>query len=942
MTPIALLVALAAGTTLQQPTAERVPWTTSRLTGSPEPPPPIQAVRVFPSLTFNRPVDLIPFPGAARWALVEEGGVIWSFRNDPSCLKADPFLDLRKEIRNLGQIDGCQGVASSYSLVFDPDFSNNRFCYVMYLLASKGGHGPLENGCRVSRFRATDVDPPRLDPESEEVLVSWVVGGHNGCDLHFGNDGYLYISTGDAESPSPPDRRRTGQDVSDLLSSILRIDVRHSEGGRPYAIPQDNPFRDLPGARAEVWCYGLRNPWRMNFDRATGRLWIADVGWERWESIYCGARGANFGWSIMEGPAPCLPDAKRGPTPIVPPAHSLPHPESASIIAGYVYHGKKLKGYEGRFFYGDWETRRVWANPVRENTLGDREEVARTPYRIVSFAEEADGELLIVDHEGGGIHRLEPNNAGARNVDFPRMLSKTGLFASTPSQTPSSGVIPLTIHAPRWADGATGERWLAIPGMDAIQPYDKERDWPKESIWPKDSVLANTLTFGGRKIETQVLHFDGGGWNAYSYVWNREQTDALLAPSEGSEVDLGGGRKWRVTARAACLTCHNPWPGYSLTLNSAQLEGSFVEWLQKAGVFVKELPKLKPLVDPDDERAPLADRARSYLAVNCAHCHRNGGGGSARIDLRAEIRLEEMRVQGVRPTLGGFDLTDPRLVAGGDPSRSVLLFRVSKLGQGRMPHLGSEVVDEKGVKLLSSWIASLPRVPCETPLRIEDLKALQALFSGDLAAIDRLLASPTGALDLLGAIDSLPPETRQISIRRALELGPGLVRDLFERFEAPADRRQRLGVNIQPDRILSLRGDADRGRRLFASSALQCGKCHRMGEGKETLGPDLSKIGTKCTPDQILESILEPSKVIDPKYTAYIVQTTGGEILNGILISRTDTELVLRNAEKEMRLPADKVQRMMAQNTSLMPEGLLQHLTAQEAADLISFLASLR
>lgn len=115
-----------------------------------------------------------------------------------------------------------------------------------------------------------------------------------------------------------------------------------------------------------------------------------------------------------------------------------------------------------------------------------------------------------------------------------------------------------------------------------------------------------------------------------------------------------------------------------------------------------------------------------------------------------------------------------------------------------------------------------------------------------------------------------------------------------------------------------------------------------MGEGNETVGPDLSKIGAKCTPAQILESLLEPSKVIDPKYTAYVVQTTGGDILNGTLVSRTDAELVLRNAEKEMRLPADKVQRMMAQKTSLMPEGLLQHLTAQEAADLVAFLASLR
>src|SRR5439155_10795522 len=109
--------------------------------------------------------------------------------------------------------------------------------------------------------------------------ITWLADGHNGCDLHFGNDGYLYFSTGDAESPNPPDPKRTGQDVSDLLSSILRIDVHHPEGGRLYSIPKDNPFVGVPGARGEIWCYGLRNPWRMSFDRATGRLWIGDVGW---------------------------------------------------------------------------------------------------------------------------------------------------------------------------------------------------------------------------------------------------------------------------------------------------------------------------------------------------------------------------------------------------------------------------------------------------------------------------------------------------------------------------------------------------------------------------------------------------------------------------------------------------------------------------------------
>jgi putative heme-binding domain-containing protein len=949
---VALVLLLAAG----QDAGERTPWTTSRLTGSPDPPPPFRSERAYPKLTFSRPVQLVPFPGGKRWVLVEEKGVLWTFRNDAAADKPDLFIDLNREIRNLDKIENFKRITHSLAMVFDPAFEKNRFCYVMYVLGGPKNTVWMPTGARVSRFRVTDADPPRIDPESELVVITWqeIPSGHNGCDLHFGNDGFLYISVGDAEAPSPPDRLRTGQDVSDLLSSILRIDVRRAEPGRPYEVPADNPFVGKEGIRPEVWAYGLRNPWRMSFDRATGRLWIGDVGWERWELIFCAEKGGeNFGWSVMEGPDACLPDAKRGPTPIVPPAHAIPHPEMASVTGGFVYRGRRLKGFEGWYVYGDWESRKVYANPVRGSVLGERTVLARTPARIVSFAEEADGELLFLDHEVGGIHRLVPHDAAARNAEFPRTLSATGLFAATPRQTPAPGVIAYDVNAPRWADGATARRWVGIPGREAIHFVDKNANWPKESTWPRDSVLAKTLSLEGRKLETQVLHYDGLAWSGYTYVWNESQTDAALAPAEGAEVDLGGGRKWKVPARAACLSCHNPWPGYALTFNSAQLDRPLpgrgdalnqIRAFQDWGILPKQLVKARPLVDPYDERERLEARARSYLAVNCAHCHRFGGGASAQIDLRAEAPLEEMKMLGVKPTLGAFDLLDPAIVAGGDPSRSVLLFRTSKLGAGRMPHIGSDVVDERGVRLLAQWIDSLPPAsadPGTAAARREDRSALERLRGGDAAGVDRLLASPTGALDLVGALQTLPEAARKEAVRRALDLPPGPVRDLFERFEPPDRRRQRLGPSIRPETILSRKGDADRGRKLYASAVVQCAKCHRVGSGPETVGPELTKIGSKYTRAQLLESILEPSKLVDPKYVGYVVRAKG-DVFNGILVSKTDREVVLRDVEKELRFAAADVQGMVPQKNSLMPDGLLQHLTAEEAADLLAYLESLR
>jgi putative heme-binding domain-containing protein len=902
---------------------ERPVWTTSTITGSPEPPPPLRAEPAFPRLNFKNPVALVPFPGGKRYVVVEEKGQLYTIPNDPACEKADLFIDLREEIRGLEKIERCRGVAQSFAIVFDPDFAKNRQCYVMYVLASKDKKRPLEQGSRVSRFRVTEADPPRIDPASEEILITWLAGGHNGCDLHFGNDGYLYISTGDGEVPSPPDKLRTGQDISDLLSSILRIDVKRREGGRAYAIPKDNPFVGLAHARPEVWCYGLRNPWRMSFDRKTGRLWIGDVGWERWELIFAGEKGANFGWSAMEGPESCIPDVKPGPTPIVPPAHALPHTVAASVTGGYVYRGTKLKGFEGWYICGDWETRRVFANPVKGATLGDRTEAARTTARIVAFAEEPDGELLLVDYESGGIHRLVMNEAGSRNADFPRELSRTGLFTATAAQTPAPGVIPFDIKAPAWMDGATSERWLAIPGTDTIRIYNKLSEWPKESIWPKDSVLAKTLSLDRRKVETQVLHYDGLGWSGYSYVWNEAQTDATLAPPEGADLDLGGGRRWKVLSRAACLTCHNGWTGGSLTINPTQLEPARITKLQDWKILPAKVAAVKALVDPFDEQAPLDDRARSYLSVNCSPCHRFGGGGSAKIILPHETPLAETNLVGVRPGLGMFDLADPYLVAGGDPSRSALLFRMAKLGQGRMPHIGSEVVDEAGVKLIARWIASLPREPGAPSQRHDP-------------------STPSGALAQLLELETLSPAERKQAIALGLSRPPGLIRDLFERFEPPSQRRERLGTAVKPEKVLALKGDPGRGRVFFQLPTLQCSKCHRVQEGKETLGPDLSKIGGKYTRAQLLESLLDPSRTIDPKFGASILQTKSGDVLSGIVVSQTDQALVLRDAEKETKLALKDVERRVPQQKSLMPDALLQHLTAQEAADLLAFLESLR
>ena len=238
--------------------ARRPPWTTSTIKGSPDPPLPFIAERAFANLTFTNCLDIGSIPGTDRLFVVEQSGKIYSFENQPDVVDKELFADFAANIEGVGQ---------TYSLVFHPDFLSNRYCYVCYIIG-----GNIDDGTHVARFQITDTDPPQVDWSTEETIITWVSGGHNGCTLKFGHDGCLYISTGDGAGPNPPDTKRTGQDVSDLLSSILRIDVDHPSGDRNYSIPDDNPFIDVPEARGEVWAFGLRNHWRMSVDRKTGDL----------------------------------------------------------------------------------------------------------------------------------------------------------------------------------------------------------------------------------------------------------------------------------------------------------------------------------------------------------------------------------------------------------------------------------------------------------------------------------------------------------------------------------------------------------------------------------------------------------------------------------------------------------------------------------------------
>ncbi|MBK8093070.1 MAG: PQQ-dependent sugar dehydrogenase [Verrucomicrobiaceae bacterium] len=480
---------------------------------------------------------MIPLPGARRFAAVENGGKIFTYADSPDAGSQQLLIDLKALHA---------AVNHAYGIAFHPQWRENGLVFITYTLGDK-----VEDGTRLSRFKLAQNDPPVLDPASETVLLSWLSGGHNGASLQFGPDGMLYCSTGDAEVPSPPDPRNTGQDLTDLLSSILRIDVDHAQNGKAYAIPADNPFLQTAGARPEIYAFGFRNPWKISFD-AKGRLWCGDVGWELWEMIHLIQKGGNHGWSAMEASQPIKPELK-GPGEIIPPVAAHPHTEAASITGGYVYHGARFPELHGAYIYGDYETGKIWALWHDGKQVTRREEIADTPHRIVTFGQSEDGELYWMDYQNETrTYRLTRNPAVGQPSQFPRRLSQTGLFTDTAAQKPAEGVLPFEIAEPMWQDGATAERFIALPEGKSIQTKvsGKAPNFKYEVKWPTDAVLARTVTLKSKRLETQLLHYDGETWNGYSYRWNDQNTDA------GSWRPMGRNSSWK-NSRGASMAARS-------------------------------------------------------------------------------------------------------------------------------------------------------------------------------------------------------------------------------------------------------------------------------------------------------------------------------------------------------------------------------------------------
>jgi uncharacterized repeat protein (TIGR03806 family) len=593
-----------------------------------------QIVDALPGLTFTEPLCIASIPGNSNRLFVCER--LARIKHIPDVTAATPtqnvFLNLQTAIAGRTPAETIEGGGNNehglLGLAFHPDYAGNGCFYVAYTV--RIGAGSYYQ--RISRFKVSNTDPTVADPASELVLLQQLDEGanHDGGDLHFGPDGYLYYSAGDEENPA--DTRGNSQKINkDFFAGIFRFDVDKKPGNlapNPHAaiptdggvarfsVPLDNPFvhttlggtwtgtyngvtiAPLSGVRSEFFCTGLRHTWRFSFDRATGDIWGGDVGQDTYEEVNKIVKGANYGWVYREGKHDTaftnpVPPAKPVGFTSTDPVYEYVHAAIAgdanfkgnSVVGGYVYRGTRYPALVGSYIFSDSVSGHVWQ---MDTATAATTRLTGLPgaYGVFSAQGEdpSNKDLLFCAYLTGKIMRL---STGSSVTDgFPATLTATGLFADLADLSPAPGLLPYQPNLAFWSDYAIKQRWFTIPDATSRMTWSKDGNWtyPSGTVWVKhfDLELSRGNPATKKRIETRVLVKNDTGSYGVSYRWNEAQTEAMLVADGGTEFDIGiddhgtpHTQRWQIPGRSSCLTCHTPQAGHALSFNTRQLNLDF-------------------------------------------------------------------------------------------------------------------------------------------------------------------------------------------------------------------------------------------------------------------------------------------------------------------------------------------------------------------------------
>lgn len=667
--------------------------------------------QVWPRVHFREPIGLVQMPGATDndYYLLEKGGRIFRLSADFSSGDYATFLDLRGVVE-------AEGEGGVLSMAFHPNYPEQPYVYVSYLANESGQSTRISRFTSIDGTSATDEKILWTLPQSPNPYGPSAI--HKGGSLAFGPDGYLYMSVGDDK------RTFSAGDPNLQYGTIIRIDVGlkptpatpSPEPSVPppagYAIPADNPFGN------EVYAYGFRNPGQISFDRETGDLWAGDAGGECFEEINRVQKGGNYGWPNWEADL-CGPGGCQGVNTL--PVHQYGSAEacgaSDAVTGGYVYRGRLNPALVGKYIYGDYQTGQVWAYD-RANRFNEEVFVEGRARALAAFGEDNQGELFHIDTVTGVVSRIETSPRQAQPTVLPQRLSQTGCFAELGDPlVPAEGVLRYDIALGAWSGGAEQQRFLSLPAHTSFA-IDDHGHWSL----PPGGVLIKNFQWQGENLETRfVVRYLNGAYGTYTYEWT-EADDAVLVDAQGKDVALAGGQFWRFPSRDQCRQCHTPRAGYALGLETRQMNierqyaatGTVANqlWTFAAlNMLSGDIESLPPFPSITDASASLEERVQAYLHVNCANCHRDGGGFQSLWDARFDTAFPDKGLCDAAPITSITELANERYLNPGDHQSSSIWARINKHDHSQMPPLGSTLADPQGAELVASWVDALADCP---------------------------------------------------------------------------------------------------------------------------------------------------------------------------------------------------------------------------------------
>jgi putative heme-binding domain-containing protein len=468
----------------------------TRVQGMPEDiPQATRAVGLQPFFSdrvkLEHPVWFGPIPGFTnRFVVLEHEGRCWIIERTAAGDEPSVLLDLSSEVR-VGGATGLLGIA------FHPKFRENRKYYLKYqTLRGRDIITRLVERQFTSDFKGDAGVASRLLLE-----IGSVTQDHHGGTIEFGPDGFLYLGMGDTGPQRDPQGH--GQNLNVFWSKILRLDVNRNEGGKGYGIPKDNPFVGRTNVLPEIWAYGFREPWRFSFDPVNGDLWVGDVGQDRVEEVGIVRRGENHGWNIFEGHTPYSDQYRRAGENYIAPVFSYTHRIGVSVTGGFVYRGKRAPLMQGRYICGDFESRRIWALTQTNRLLETIVEIGRAPTRLVSFGQDAEGELYVVGYDSGVVYRMDlaaVDPAPRESQVLASTSEQSPVLWRYSLQSPTNGWFQADFDDSQWAVSPGGFGTRGTPGAVV------RTEWRTRDIWLRRTFTLSSGASKDRSLALRVHH----------------------------------------------------------------------------------------------------------------------------------------------------------------------------------------------------------------------------------------------------------------------------------------------------------------------------------------------------------------------------------------------------------------------------------------------------